>query len=64
MGNPIASLLTRDGTVAGGSQARFAGDEHFMQGAERRKAHARLAKRQTGASYRVKLPARYQADAA
>jgi hypothetical protein len=64
MGNDIASLLTRDGTVAGESQARFAGDEHFMQGAECRKTHAGLADRQPGAKYRVKLPARDQAYAA
>lgn len=35
-----------------------------MQGAERRKAHARLADRQSGAKDCVKLPARNQADAA
>src|SRR6478735_4608777 len=64
MGNTIASLLTRDRIVAGESQARFAGDKHFMQCAERRKAHARLTDRQPGAKHRVKLPACNQAYAA
>lgn len=35
-----------------------------MQGAQRRKAHPGLAKRQSGATHRVELPARDQAYAA